>query len=226
MEPATVSIRDQSTPGQAWVRFETVEPIDKARPTVRLRLTTQVGSIENPLLTTDLDARWQGYRFLVEGHEIPRRLRPTTPRYWSLEFPPPYGTYYVQPYCQRVWYHESAIIAEILTTPSGQDFRHWILADGPWTQTDYQSGYDAMVLAQQLEYIMGDGREAETRQLALAAARILNDGRKLDRESLAAAFGIERSSLDDKMKRAFRGGIRDIQRTPLADLKLGRIYRK
>jgi hypothetical protein len=70
-------------------------------------------------------------------------------------------------------------------------------------------------------------QHSEEASLAEAAAAIIARGDKLNRTTLAAAFMIEESSLDDKIARAIgRGqGIRAMQRTPLADLKLGRIRR-
>lgn len=171
-------------------------------------------------LTWESIERWAGYAFEMLGRFVPEPVGDVSWPSIRLASSNHHATETVQ-----LWWQQATVglsgppSTTLLWRPDMEAPSIVLTARGP---AEREQCLHAVEL---LEHLQQTGRESERRQLAEAAARILELGLKLDRASLAAEFFIEPSSLDDRMRRVGTS-MRAIRATPLAELKLGRISRK
>jgi hypothetical protein len=189
-------------------------------------------------------AAWVGYTLDIIGWVYPGTFPAFGGRYWTITLAEhaTCSSVGLQPWRQRVISHDSpTVYAEVLQIPGdwdrpGTDTRRWDLWEHtaihqqrrmetdptvrPSPDEQARAEHGLALLRQLAVQAEQDSRE---RQLAEAAARIRAGRRVLDRESLAAEFGVAKRTID-KWARPF-GGLRAVKRTPLADLQQGHIMR-
>jgi hypothetical protein len=206
---------DQFSDDPAHCRFESLESIDINRDVFSARCTltyplpteTLTKKLDGTMPTEGLPRRWHDHSFVLEGFIIPDPTSCRAERILSMAFPD--TTVHVVVTRSCIQRRDAPIAAEILRLPDGRLLRHWVVLNEPWDRSDLERAYDAMVLNDQVSYLVKSRGRARLeddpshpwRELVAEADRLQRKYPGYRQDAIANLAGIPGPTYDAKARR-------------------------